>query len=884
MLDDMTLPIIATKLYSPSLREDRISRPRLLEQLQAGISRKLTLVSAPAGFGKTTLISDWLNQQNTPFIWYQLDESDSDPVRFITHLLAGIRQHLPNFGIGIEGGFQGQALPPTASLFTELINAFSVEQEPLILVLDDYHQVENPYLDEGIEFLLDHQPASLHVVMITREDPNLSLARLRGRGMLTEIRASHLRFRSDEIEAFLKQTMHLSLDSASIKKLDSRTEGWIAGLQLAGLSLVGREDSAAVIDNFRGDDRYVVDYLMSEVLHQQEPATQEFLLKTSILESLSAAICDKLTNRSDSHLMLRQIDSANLFLVPLDNRRETYRYHHLFADLLRHQLKLQYGDDTLAQLHSQASQWYHEQGNALSAIHHVLQIQDYQQMADLLAHYRLMFLETGEWFIMGRLMRQLPQDIVASRPDLAMAQAWEMLSTTRMIDLEDYLAELIPRLDKPHLASEAAILQGYMMLWRNQPHEAIQHSQEALAQLGQANDFLQSFALNNLGFAYRAANQLTEALEVFQEVTRRFGDKQDIVHLRMTLTAVANIHEMRGDLTQAKHVYESALERYTTRGHSQRMLGLLNLGLGEIYYEWNELSLAEQHFKQAFVGWSSTELAKEVMEGHIHLAFVYQAQAKPQKAYEEMQSALDMGKALVDEGFHLYLNAYQARLNILQGRWTDVEAWATHLPLEIENPDINDFSQYAYLTVLRWWLKDNSSDTLQAIPSILQAMLSLADETGRDALKAEALLLNAMYAQILGESSQAVNQLIESLRVGNQFRRLYLNEGEVIQGLLKRIANRDDLPTAMIQHVAHLLSAMPAPAKIAPSSLIEPLTEREQDVLDMLASGHSNQQIAEALFVSVGTVKTHARHIYEKLSVKSRTHAVARARELGILE
>jgi LuxR family transcriptional regulator, maltose regulon positive regulatory protein len=880
----MTLPILATKLYSPPLREDRISRPRLLKLLQAGISRKLTLVSAPAGFGKTTLISDWLNQQDTPFIWYQLDETDSDPIRFVTHLLAGIRQHLPNFGMGIEGFFQGQAMPPTQSVFTELINAFSLSHQSLIVVLDDYHRIESDYLDEGIEFLLEHQPSGLHLVMMTREDPNLSLARLRGRGMMTEIRASHLRFTSNEIEAFLKQTMHLSLDKPLIKQLDVRTEGWIAGLQLASLSLVGREDISTVINNFRGDDRYVVDYLMTEVLHQQDQATQDFLLKTSVLETLSAPICNHLTARDDSNLMLEKIDTANLFLVPLDNRRQTYRYHHLFADLLRHQLKIQYGDDTAHQLHIQASNWYHEQDDALSAIHHATQIEDHDRLADLLAYYRLMFLETGEWFIMGRLMRLLPAEIVASRLDLAMARAWEILSSTQMSKLAEYLEDIVPRLNDPQLIVESEILLGYVMLWRNQPDKAIEHSQRTLENLGEANDFLQSFALNNLGFAYRAANQLTEALEVFQEVDHRFNEKQDIVHLRMTIVAIANIHEMRGDLIQAKQAYHNALERYTSRGYSQRMMGLLYLGLGNIYYEWNDLDLAEQHLKQSFAGWSPTELAKEVMNGHIHLTFVYQAQGKPQEASQEMQSALDMARGFSDEAFHTYLNAYQARLDLMQGQWTAVGAWASSLSLDIENPQINDFTEYAYLTLVRWWLKDNTVDTLKQIPSILQPMLELADETGRDALKAEALLLNAMLAQTSGDSSLAVETLIQSLQVGHQFRRLYINEGDAIQSLLKTMVTRDTLPTALIQHAENLLTAIPSAKTANPSSLIEPLTEREQDVLKKLASGQSNRQIAEALFVSVGTVKTHARHIYEKLSVNNRTHAVVRARELGILE
>lgn len=881
----MTLPILATKLYSPPLRADRVIRPRLLKQLREGISRKLTLVSAPAGFGKTTVIRDWLNQQTTPFIWYQLDETDSDPARFALHLLAGIREHLPDFGIGMEGFFQGQILPSAESLFTELINAFSDEQQSLILVLDDYHRLDSLYLDEGIGFLLEHQPSELHLVIMTREDPNLPLARLRGRGMLTEIRASHLRFTADEIETFLTQTMHLSLDKTSIEQLDKRTEGWIAGLQLAGLSLVGRADTSAVIDNFRGDDRYVVDYLMTEVLHQQDTATHDFLLKTSILETLSSSICDHLTERNDSNLMLHKIDRANLFLVPLDNRRQTYRYHHLFADLLRHQLKLQYGDDIVRQLHRQASHWYHEQGNALSAIHHASQINNYSRMADLLSSYRLNFLESGEWFIMGRLLRQLPPDIVESRPDLAMARAWEMLSSTQMSELADYLDKLIPRFEDPHLASEAAILQGYIMLWRNLPHKAIEQSQQALANLGQANDFLQSFALNNLGFAYRAANQLTEALNVFQEVDRRFSEKQDIVHLRMTVNAIANIHEMRGDLMQAKHIYQSTLERYTARGHSQRMMGLLYLGLGNIYYEWNDLTLAEQYLKQSFAGWSPTDLAKEVMHGHIYLAFVYQAQGKPDDATQEMQSALELSSVLADEGFRIYINAYQARLDLLQERWTAVGAWANSLPLDTKNPAINDFTQYSYLTVVRWWLKDNTPETLQQIQFILQPMIELADETGRDALKAEALLLNAMLAQTFGEPSIAVDHLITALQVGHQFRRLYLNEVDAIGDLLKTIATRDDLPTALIQHVHNLLTDMPIHQSASDSSsLIESLTDREFEVLKQLADGHSNRQIAEALFVSVGTVKTHARHIYEKLSVNNRTHAVARARELGILE
>lgn len=880
----MTLRVLSTKLYPPPLRSDRVHRPQLNQQFQQSTARKLTLVSAPAGFGKTTAVSDWIQQQATPFIWYQIDKSDSDPTRFITHLLSGFRQHRANFGIGLESYFQGQMLPSMDPVFTELINEIADLPHPIILVLDDYHHLGSSYIDRGIKFLLDHPPEQLHLIIITREAPDLRLARLRGRGLLTEIGINQLRFTSTESSAFLEDTMRLSLDEPSIKRLEERTEGWVAGLQLASLSLVGRDNQSRFIEHFGGDDRYIVDYLMTEVLQQQSGAIQDFLLKTSILDVLSAPICNHLTGRTDSKSMLGMIDAANLFLVPLDNRRQTYRYHHLFADLLQQQLILRHGNDIIQQLHRQASDWYHQQENALSAITHALTIEDYPLVSDLLSHYRLMFLTSGEWFTLAQFLRQLPKEVLDSRHDLAVARAWEMLSTTQMSELIEYLDELMPRLQAPHLISEASIIKGYIMLWQDQPEAAIKHSQYTLKNLELSNDFLHSFALNNLGFAYRAANRFDEALEVFREVEQRFSDNHDIVHLRITVTARANIHTLRGNLSKAQQVYQNALNRYSGSHLSSRMLGLLYIGLGNIAYEWNDLNTAEGYFIKAFSGWSKSELAKEVMHGRMHLAFVYQAQGKPDLARKTLQSAWDIARVIVDDIFNLYINAYQARLDLLQERWTDVEAWADKLTLSIEDPIINDFTEYAYLTLVRWWLKDNRPKTLQQVQLILQPMIELADETGREALKAEALMLQARLAQTFGEEPLAIDYLIASLQAGKQFKRLYLNEGGGLRPLFQSIIDDKTLPTAVNQHAKILIALLPTLSSVAtPTPLIEPLTERELDVLQELAIGHSNRQIAESLYVSIGTVKTHARHIYEKLSVNNRTQAVARARELGLL-
>jgi len=881
----MTLSILTTKLYPPPLRADTIRRPRLTDTLASQTMRQLTLVSAPAGFGKTTAVRDWLETQAIPLVWYQLDSSDSDPARFVSHLLAGIRDHQPDFGMGIDDLFRGQILPPADVVFTELINALVAMSTQLILVLDDYHHLDSDYINTGIRFLLDHQPPQFKLVMITREDPDFPLAKWRVQGTVTEIRAEQLRFTIDEIVAFLRDTMGLHLDRQLIRQLDERTEGWIAGLQLAGLSLVGRDDVDGAIHNLHGDNRYIMDYLTSEVLDGLDPDMQTFLLKTSILEQLSADVCDRLTGRDNSHIMLERIDTANLFLVPMDNRRQTYRYHHLFAGLLRHQLHIRFDEATIHDLHQTASTYYHEQGDRMSAIQHMLTIKDYDSAADLLSDYRVQLLQTGEWFTMGRLVRQLPQQIIHDRIDLAVAHAWEKLASAQMNDLVAYLEDINARLDDTHLSAEVAILHGYVMLWQNAPKQAIEHSQRALQTVDKDNDFLYSFTLNNLGFAYRANNQLDEALDVFREVDRRFGDRHDVVHLRVTVNAIANIHQMRGDLRQARQVYDATLERYISSGFPRRMMGLLYIGMGMIDYQRNDLDRAEQNIKQAFIGWGPNELAKEVMHGHLHLAFVYQAQGRPDKARHEMQQATDLGRQIIEQVFGMYISGYQARLDLLQGRYTAVEAWADHLQLDVENPVINDFTEYSYLTLVRWWLKDNKANTLQQVQFILQPLLELADETGRHALKAEASLLHAMLAQAFGERSIAIDYLITSLSAGTQFKRLYINEGETIRDLLTVIVARDDLPTALTQHAEDILSAIPQ-TTVSPESqpLVEPLTDRELDVLRELSAGKSNRQIADKLYVSVGTVKTHARHIYEKLAVNNRTHAVARARELGIIE
>jgi len=436
----MAVPLLTTKLYIPLVRPELVSRPRLIERLNAGLHRKLTLVSAPAGFGKTTLLSEWVGGCERPVAWLSLDESDSDPARFFTYLIAALQRVDPGIGQGAQAMMQSPQPPPPEVLLTALINDIAAASQPFLLVLDDYHLITALAIHQLLAFLLEHQPPQMHLVIATREDPPLPLSRLRARGQTVEIRQADLRFTPEETADFLRRVTQADLSSADVAALQQRTEGWIAGLQLAALSIRGHEDVQRLVQSFTGSHRYILDYLMDEVFQQQSADVQDFLLRTSILDRFTAALCDAVAERDDSRQVLLALEQANLFIVPLDESRQWYRYHRLFADLLRHRSQMAGLQGLVPHLHRQASQWYEANGFPAEAVHHALAGSDWERAATLIQDLSSMMLKRGEVVTLLGWFQALPDEVVLANPRLCYEYSWPLILSDRIDAAEPYLA------------------------------------------------------------------------------------------------------------------------------------------------------------------------------------------------------------------------------------------------------------------------------------------------------------------------------------------------------------------------------------------------------------------------------------------------------------
>lgn len=427
----MALPLLQSKLFFPPTRPALVPRPRLLDKLNEGLHGKLTLISAPAGFGKTTLVSEWLASTPRPTAWLSLDEADSDPARFLAYLVAALQSVVANLGEGVLGALQSSQPPPIASLLTDLLNEIATLAGNFILVLDDYHLIDSTAVDQALTFLLEHMPPQMHLVITTREDPQLPLARLRVRGQMTEVRAADLRFTASEAAGFLNQVMGLRLAAADIATLEERTEGWIAGLQLAALSMQGHPDVPGFIRAFAGDNRYVVDYLVEEVLQRQPEAVRSFLLQTAILEQLNGPLCDAVTGQEQSSAQLESLERGNFFVVPLDDKRQGYRYHHLFADVLQARLLMEQPAQ-IAVLHQRASAWYEQHGSTRDAIRHALAAEDFARAANLIEQAIPAMGRTREASTLLGWLRALPDEIILVRPVLCVGYAWASMDSGRV--------------------------------------------------------------------------------------------------------------------------------------------------------------------------------------------------------------------------------------------------------------------------------------------------------------------------------------------------------------------------------------------------------------------------------------------------------------------
>ena len=886
----MATPILATKLYIPPPRPKVVLRPRLIEQLNEGLpaGRKLTLISAPAGFGKTTLVSEWVTGCKRPAAWLSLDEGDSDPARFLAYLVAALQTVAANIGEGVSRmlhATQPQP-PPIESILTALLNEITTIPNNFILVLDDYHVVDAQSVDNALNYLLEHLPPQMHLVIATREDPQLPLARLRVQGELTELRAADLRFTPAEAADFLCQAMGLNLSAQDVAALETRTEGWIAGLQLAAISMQGHQDAAGFIKSFTGSHHFVLDYLVEEVLQQQSESVLTFLLRTSILDRLCGPLCDAvlLSPSASGQETLEYLEHANLFIIPLDNERRWYRYHHLFADLLRQRLHRSIAtspgdaERRVNELHIRASQWYEDNGLELEAFHHAVAANDVERAARLVEGKGMPLQFRGAVTAILDWLGSLPTTVLNARPSLWWRHASLLLVNGQSTGVEEKLqaAEAALQGAEPdaktrNLVGQIASARAVLALSRYQAETMLAQSRRALEYLHSDNLIARATANWTMGVAHMYQGDRAAARRAYTEAISISQASGDIFTTILATLGLGYIQEAENQLYVAAETYQRILQLASDQ--PLQIIGEVHLGLARILYEWNDLDGAEQHGQQGLL----LERQYDRVIDRFIICEVFLARLK--LARGDMAGAaamLDQADLSARQNNFVYripeIAAAQVLTLLRQGSRTA----AAHLAQTHELP----VSQARVLLA-----QGDASAALAVLVPFRQQM----EAKGWQDERLKVMVLQAVALQAHGEKDKAVQLLGETLSLAEPggFIRLFVDEGAPMADLLTRMKAEGGTLRAK-EYIHKLLAAFGTQKDVHPSSfipqpLVEPLSQRELEVLQLIAQGLSNREISERLFLALSTVKGHSRIIFDKLQVQRRTEAVARARELGLL-
>lgn len=902
--------LLATKFYVPPIRVKHVPRERLTERLTTNLQRKLTLISAPAGFGKTTLVSEWIallqaqttiqHQNKTKLAWLSLDESDNDLIRFLTYLVGALKRidtPNPSLGDGVLNMLQSPQLPPLQSIMTLLINDLVEIECKVILVLDDYHVIDTSQIDDALLFFIDHLPPEIHLIIATRDDPQLPLARLRARGQLTELRATDLRFTPAEVNYFFRKVVGFDLSQEDILTLEQTTEGWIAGLQLAAISMQGHEDLTSLIRSFSGSNRHILDYLIEEVLERQSKAVQTFMLQTSILHQMSGSLCDALTGQNDGQATLEALERANLFIIPLDHDRIWYRYHHLFADLLRQRIGQNQQHD-IVNLHRHAAEWYMQHGMPDEAVNHALQSGDYDWTATLIESFVDEVWYRDEHAKLHQWLSRLPAEAMANKPNLHIMFAWSSIAIGKLDEAEESVQKVENTVEKLINSGENAYspdmimtLQGriamthaYLMLLRGDFKNTITLSRKALELLPPEDSAWRSTASIALADCYALSGDFKAAYPArlaSVEETKAVGKLYPLLLANLKLAAAMR---QGGHLHRLIEICQQNIQLATNNGLSQTItVGSLMAIMGEAMAELNQMDdavyhatrgveLAENHGDIALLGWSYICL--------VRVLFSIGRFADAQEIIERLEKAnqqFDIPPWIASP-----ISAWQVRLYLAQGELDTASAWAETSQLETHQAPhyIREKEGLVLARVLM------AQERLDEAISFLGHIHDAAESNGRAAHLIETLILIALALAAKDEENQAITTLERALSLAKPkgFFLSFVDEGPPMARLLYEAIERQIMP----EYAQQLLAAFPdfeteQPTTTDESEWLEPLSERELEVLHLIAQGLSNADIATQLYLSQHTVKVHARNIYDKLGVHKRTQAVARARGLGIL-
>jgi LuxR family transcriptional regulator, maltose regulon positive regulatory protein len=905
MANILRTPLLATKLHLPRPTARLLHRSLLDERLEQGMSSALTLISAPAGFGKTTLLADYLTRSATPAAWLSLEADDNELVRFLSYVITALQtldQEVGKTSLALlQSSPPGTVEPIIGLLANDLVG---VNLPSFALVLDDYHVIEDPAIHRALTFLLGHLPAQMHLVIATRADPPLPLARLRARGQLCEVRAADLRFATAEVDTFLRTVMQLDLTPGEIPVLQERTEGWIAGIQLAALSLRGRSDVSAFLSAFSGSHRFVLDYLSDEVFSQQSAGVQSFLLHTCILDRMNGSLVNAVTELTNGQEMLERLEHANLFVVPLDDERGWYRYHHLFAEVLRGRLQ-QTQPSLLPALHRRASTWYLDFGAVSEAIHHLLLAGDTERVADVIEAQGLAF-STGNSERISSLLgwlNLLPDELVRARPTLCLLHATTFIRTNqfdraeaRLQDAENSLDERTPVEQVRLIKGAAATLRANLCGIQGDLVDTFVFAQQAVDLLPESATYMQAIARMVLAHAAHGDGDVTaqreqNAVEA-EALIRQTGNVGGTLN---TIAALARLRFLQGRLHQAVATYLEARQLLEEREDLQALADSVGyyFGMGDIHREWNHLDEAEPLLLRCLEPIRGIfAVAHEVVtQGYGSLTRLYMARGDYDKAIKVLDSFAQLTREQRFTSLQIAQGAaVRAQVELARGKLAPALHWAETSGLSVHD-GLSYPRELSYLVLARVLIAQGRADPagsyVKEALSLLERLLADATAKARMSTVLEVLVLQSLAFAAQADRKRALAVLERALTLASPegYVRIFLDEGEPMLALLRLVQEHGIVPgyTATLLAASSQTARASAPNVSASSALLKPLTEREVEVLHLIATGASNEEIAEQLVIAISTVKRHVSNIFGKLAVSNRTQAVTCAQSIGLL-
>jgi LuxR family maltose regulon positive regulatory protein len=922
--------LLRTKLTVPTLRPSLVLRPQLIERLNQGLQlgHKLTLISAPAGFGKTTLVSEWVSTLDHSVAWLSLDAGDDDPGRFIVYFVAALQEVDPNLGREIESVLHSGQLPPGEIIGATLVNDMLELESRFLLVLDDFHVIQDAFVLQVLEQLIANLPPPLHLVLITREDPPLPLARLRANNQLSEIRARELRFAGPDTERFLNEVLGLSLAKTDVAALEDKTEGWIVGLQLAAIALgssqsTGDEaDPSGFIAALSGSHRFILDYLTEQVLDQQPEEIRRFLLQTAILDKLNGDLCNAVTERSDGRAVLERLFKANLFLISLDDEGRWYRYHHLFADLLRERQHV-LGMEETAACHRRASQWYARREMASEAIRHALSAGDYTLAVDLLERHAMQLIMRGYVKTVNGWVQSIPEEWRSQSPRTNLAFAWMHLLRGAYSQAAPYLEGLEDSLPSARqnevegrsLRAEWLVMRSLLLNREGRSTESLAMAREALEIVPEQENRVRSLAYFGLASAYRAMKEYEPAADAYQMAIQYGQAANNPVAEMLSISGLAVMAFERGQLHLAFEIAAPVSGRAEQSGAPPPISTVVYGILGEVYYQWHQTEEARRHFLHALHlstlgGYGSGMIGCRVLLSRLSLL-----EGDLEAAGREIQLAIDLLQ--VDTPDYVWQEAISQQVRLYLARDRSLAA-----QMALRGQGFSFQGQFSYpefppaqglthanglmysssLSILLHQVRaGHDLATLRQGNALADHLVAGARQSQHVIVMLEALLLRAQMRAVLGDREASEADYASALQLGEPegFIGLFVEQGSPVAESLASLARRNRLGTVRPEYVERILNAFwklrpaelagdesPAadqPAATVPAALVEPLTGREMEVLRLMAEGLKYKEIADQLFISLNTVRYHVKTIYGKLNVNNRTQAIETARQLRIL-